>query len=111
MIIGDLTKQEYKLLKVKYTADETRHKNAIADLEKEKENLLSGKSERLKWAECFKRFETLTELDRKVIASLIQSIRIIEKTNLTITFNYQFEYEKATAALSGVSHNAETGVA
>jgi hypothetical protein len=113
MIKGKLTKQEHKEYKANYTADETRLKTAIAELERERDNILSGKSERLKWAEHFKKHENLIELDSTVVANLIQSIRVISKTELEITFNYQFEYEKAVAALNGVSQGTvhDEGVA
>ena len=52
------------------------------------------KSERIKWMEHFKNFENITELDRKAVIQLIQSIHIISKKELKISFNYQLEYKK-----------------
>ena len=42
----------------------------------------------------------MTELDRRAVVTLIQSIRIISKTELKITFRYQMEYEAALQKLS-----------
>jgi hypothetical protein len=41
----------------------------------------------------------LTEIDRRIVVNLIQSIRVESKTELLITFIYQAEYENALALL------------
>ena len=102
LICGLLSKDEYKILKIKYTDDEARLRPAITALRQELDDVLAGKSERLKWTEQFRHFEGLTELNRRTVVSLIQSIRIISKTELQITFNYQMEYENALALLKKV---------
>ena len=99
MISGILSKEDYKALKAKYSADETRLRNAVSVLTEQLNDALDGKSERLKWLEHFKAFENLTEIDRRTVVNLIQSIRVISKTELVITFNYQDEYENALAIL------------
>jgi hypothetical protein len=97
MINGVISKEDYKMLKAKYAADEERLCGAIETLKAQLDDVASGKSERLKWAENFKRFEGLNELNRRIVANLIHSIRIVSKTQLEITFNYQSEYETALA--------------
>jgi hypothetical protein len=99
MITAIISKEDYKTLKSKYTADETRLCDAIAALQQETDNVLVGKSERLRWMEHFKRFNGLGEIDRRTVVSLIQSIHIVSKTEIVITFNYQAEYESALALL------------
>jgi DNA invertase Pin-like site-specific DNA recombinase len=99
MINGIISKDDYKTLKAKYAADEIRLHGAIAKLSQEIENVLAGKGERLRWTEHFKRFDGLTEIDRRTVISLIHSIRIVSKTELVITFNYQAEYENALTIL------------
>lgn len=99
MVSGLLSKDDYKTLKTKYTADETRLRDAISDLETERNNALDGKAERLRWLEHFRKFEGLEELDRRTMVNLVRSIRVLSKTELDITFNYQAEYEQALALL------------
>jgi len=99
MISGVISKDDYKTLKAKYTDDETRLRGAIDKLRQQIENALEGKGERLRWTEHFKRYEGLSEIDRRTVVSLIHSIRIVSKTELVITFNYQAEYENAIALL------------
>jgi hypothetical protein len=95
MVSGILSKEDYKGFKAKYHEDENRLREAIAVLETELDEALAGKAERLSWMEHFKRFKSLTAIDRRTVVNLIQSIRIVSKTELEITFNYQAEYEQA----------------
>jgi hypothetical protein len=95
MVSGLLSKDDYKTLKSRYAADEARLRDAIVTLEAERENVLDGSAERLRWIEHFKQFEGLRELNRRTIINLIQRIRVISKTELDISFNYQAEYEQA----------------
>jgi ribosomal protein S17E len=97
MITGYVSKEDYKTLKSQYTEDVARLSHAVASLRQALSDLLSGKGGRLHWIEHFKRFDGLTELDRKTVAYLIQSIRVISKSELQMTFNYQPEFDKICA--------------
>jgi DNA invertase Pin-like site-specific DNA recombinase len=99
MITGLISKEDYRTLKAKYSADEAHQRNAIEILRQQHDDVLAGKGERLRWMEHFKRFEGLTELNRRMVINLIQSIRVLGKYELQITFNYQAEFEKALAIL------------
>jgi hypothetical protein len=99
MIGGIISKDDFKSLKTKYSEDESRLRDAIVALKQQLGDVLEGKGERLRWVEHFKHFEGLTELDRRTVANLIQNIRVVSKTELQITFNYQSEYESALALL------------
>lgn len=103
MINGVISKEDYKTLKSKYTENGNRLQRAIAKLRQELEDVRNNKSERLTWIEHFKQFEGLATLDRKAVAHLIQSIRVISKTELQITFNYQLEYENAIISATEVA--------
>jgi DNA invertase Pin-like site-specific DNA recombinase len=99
MINGLLSKEDYRKLKAKYAADEERLNSALETLRQGLDDVIAGKGERLRWTDNFRRFENLTELDRRTVANLIHSIRVKSKTELHISFNYQFEYEQAVALL------------
>jgi DNA invertase Pin-like site-specific DNA recombinase len=107
MVGGILSKEDYKSLKAKYAADETRLLGAIGVLKSQRDDVMSGKSERLKWAEHFKRFENLSELDRRAVVNLIHSIRVTSKTQLHITFSFQSEYDAALALIDDMGGNWE----
>lgn len=99
LIIGLITKDDYKVLKQKYIADEARHRTAINVLQQQYENISSGKGERVQWMEHFKQHEGLTELDRRTVITLIQKICVIGKKELHISFNYESEFDKANVLL------------
>lgn len=100
LVNGTITNEEYKIYKGQYAEDIRRFQNAISALEQEIEDAKNNKSEQLKWIEYFKRFTDLCELNRKAVIQLIQSIRVVNKTVIQITFNYQFEYENAVTMLT-----------
>jgi len=99
MISGNLSKDEYKSLKVKYTEDAVTLIQANDLLNNEIEEVLSCKHERMVWIEHFKNFENLDNLDRRTVIHLIRSIRVLGKTEIEISFNYQLEYDSTLSFL------------
>lgn len=99
-INGILNNDDYKTFRNDYDAETERLKNAIALLMQELENVKNNTSERLHWMQHFKRFSTMTELDRRAVIQLIHSIKILGKHDIQITFRYQSEYESALMQLS-----------
>jgi len=99
MMDGFLSNDEFKSLKNKYTGDAAVLIAANNKLRQEIDDALSCKHERMLWTEHFRRFENLTEIDRRSVAHLIRTIRIISKTEVNIEFNYRLEYEKAFVLL------------
>ena len=97
---GMLDKAEYKSLRDGYTERMEELRSAIDLLRQEMERVTDRTSERQKWAQQFREFSNMTELDRRAVVTLIQSIRIISKTELKITFRYQMEYDAALQKLS-----------
>ncbi len=95
MVLGIISKEEFKTLRSNYAEDYSRITQIIATLKQEHADIWAGTGERLRWIEHFKRFEGLTALDRKTVTHLIQSIYVQSKTDLQITFNYQMEFDNA----------------
>jgi DNA invertase Pin-like site-specific DNA recombinase len=100
MVTGMITKNEYASFKAQYNTDEARIRDAISLLQQQNEDALTGKCERLRWIEQFKNFESLTDLDRRAVVNLIKSIRVVNKKELHITFNYQADFDKAHSIIS-----------
>jgi len=95
MMEGNLSKEEHKALKAKYTEDADILIAANERLQREIDDAHSCKHERLTWMEHFKQFANLDAIDRKTAAILIKYIRIIGKREIEIEFNYQAEYDAA----------------
>lgn len=97
---GMLDKAEYKSLRDGYTERMEELRSAIDQLRQEMERVTDRTSERQKWAQQFREFSNMAALDRRAVVTLIQSIRIISKNELKITFRYQMEYDAALQKLS-----------
>ena len=92
MMSGNLSKEEHRSLKAKYTEDVDILVAANARLEREIDDALSCKHERIAWLEHFREFENLDTIDRRTVVHLIQSIKVNGKTDIEIEFNYQSEF-------------------
>ncbi len=99
LISGMITKEEYTSFKAKYTRVEERIRGSIKQLKAQLDDVLENRSERLRWINRFTEFANLTELDRKVIIQLIQSVRVVGKKEIDIKFNYEDEYKRAMEML------------
>lgn len=97
---GILDKEEYKTLNRHYLVQAEHLREAILSLQHEIEQTLDNSNNRLKWVQQFREFETMTELDRRAVVTLIQSVRVISKTELKINFRFEDEYENALKLLS-----------
>jgi DNA invertase Pin-like site-specific DNA recombinase len=95
MVSGNINKPEYMSMKARYDEIINQLEEANDSIEQEMEALRNNTSERLKWMEHFKKFESLNGLDRRVVIGLIQSVVVQSKTDIEITYNYQVEYEQA----------------
>ena len=73
--------------------------DAIYILTQEREDILAGKSNSIKWMGRFKKYDDYSELDRAMVIWFIKSIRVISKTKLKIAFNYQNEYNQVATLL------------
>ena len=94
-IDGILSKAEYKDHKERYTAQAEKARKAIALLRESMENTVRNNNERLKWARHFREFSTITELDRRSVVALVESIEVCGKTDIRINFRYKMEFDTA----------------
>lgn len=97
---GILTKEEYRDHKKRFTAQIEQAQRTIDQLRQEMETV-SGNTKH-HWAERYHEFVGVKTLDRRTVVSLIQSIRIIGKDELEITYRHQMEYDRALAELAAV---------
>lgn len=103
-INGLVTKQEYREWKAGYSNQIEQYQEAIAALRQNIENAMHNNDDRQRWMQHFKQFSTMKELDRRAVITLIQSIRVLGKQELDITYRYQAEYEQE---LGRFSHGRE----
>ena len=95
LITGTISKEEYTDYKARYTRIAENAKESIRVLKEKLADVLENRSERNRWISHFTQFSTMETLDRKAVVHMIQSIKVIGKKELEITFTYQDEYQKA----------------
>ncbi|MGM9652197.1 MAG: recombinase family protein [Eubacteriales bacterium] len=95
LIGGMLTKEEYTAYKAMYTKQAEEIRESIRLLEEKLTAVLENRSERNRWISQFTQFSTMETLDRKALIHMVQSIRVLDKNELAITFTYEDEYKKA----------------
>lgn len=94
---GILTKEEYRDHKEHFTLQLEQAREEIERLRQEMDAASGGA--RYFWTADFQKFDGLVKLDRRTVISLIESIRVLSKEDLEITYRYQSEYDKAQAEL------------
>ena len=97
-----ISKKDYRDLKRRYTERAEQAQEAIARLRAEMELVINNASDRLRWTQHFKKFSTMTTLDRRAVIATIQSIRIMAKDDLQITFRYQAEFVQTMERLDRI---------
>lgn len=91
---NDITREEYLEYKEKYDKDIERIKNIIINLNEQKEIKEKTVTKNNLWIENFKLHKNITELDRDVIAELIDYIEVYEDKKITIHFKFMNEFDK-----------------
>lgn len=95
---GILTKEEYRDHKERFTAQINKAREAIARLHQQVETEARGTKHL--WMERYREFSETGALDRRIVISLIQSIKVLGKDNLEITYQWQDEYDWTLALLA-----------
>ena len=88
-----ITKEEYLEYKQKYESDIEKIKKNIENLNKQKEKKEERIEDNSKWIEDFKKYRNITELDRDIIAELIDYIEVYENKKIRIHFKFIDELE------------------
>jgi hypothetical protein len=97
---GILDEQEYSDFNALYSAKLTEVEVATERLKKDIEEVLNGESETQKWIEEFKQYRNITELNRKIMVSLIERIKITEDGIIDITFKYSDKFQVAVQIIT-----------
>ena len=81
-------------------------KAAVQKWQDKIQEVMENRSERNHWIQHFKQFAQMEKLDRRAVVHLIRSIKVIGKSEIQITFNYQDEYRTAVAFASQMKQEA-----
>lgn len=109
LVNGVLSKDEFLQYKQEYSAKAEDIKTAIQDWNDKLSEALENRGDRNRWINHFTQFSEMENLDRAVVARLIQSIIINADKSIEIRFNYQDEYQRATEFIKQVSDEKRAG--
>lgn len=102
---GMISKEDYRELHAAY---ETRRKNAqtaIRQIDMEMEKVLERKNDGFAWLDYFTEHRNIRELDRFVAVSLLREVRVIDKKNIEVIFDFADCYQEILEGLGSAGHD------
>ena len=109
LVNGTLSKEEFLQYKQEYSAKAEEIKGAIQRWNDKLTEVIENRGDRNRWINHFLQFSEMEDIDRSVVARLIQSIVINADKSIVIHFNYQDEYQKAMEFMKQVSEERRAG--
>ena len=94
MTDGIVSRDEFKDINTRFTDKINSAKTAQEELIAKREKLLSRENNSRPWMETFREYRNISELDRKMIASLIASIVVYDTDTVEIHFHYEDEIQE-----------------
>ncbi len=101
---GIINQQEYFQYKNNYTAKINDAEETIESLKKERQEAVEGNHRDNVWISVFRRYENISELDRRVVVELIDSIEVFEGNRIQVNFKYKDECRRAIEYIEKLSH-------
>jgi len=95
LVRGEISKEDYANYRVRYTNQAESIKKSIRLLKEKLEAVRENRSARNRWIQHFTKFSEQETLDRKALIHMVQSIHVLSKTELKITFTHEDEYRRA----------------
>lgn len=107
LVSGTISKEEFLQYKQEYTKKAEDIKAAIRDWNDKLTDALENRGERNRWINHFLQFSEMEDIDRGMVARLIQSVVINADKSIEIRFNYQDEYRRAADFIERASEERE----
>lgn len=103
LVSGALTKEEFAQYKQEYTTKAEDIRAAIQSWNDKLTEAIENRGDRNRWINHFLQFSEMEDIDRGMVARLIQSIVINTDKSIDIRFNYQDEYQRAVTFIERAS--------
>lgn len=110
MKAGIVSKQDYTELHGAYEARRREAESAIRNLKTEIENILSTNTDKYGWLEYFKEYKDIEKLTRNVAVELIREIKVIDKKELEIVFDFDDAYRQTLEQICSLGYHLEDGI-
>ena len=105
---GILGKQEYIDFNQLYTGKLSDAEIAATKIKSDIDILLNDGGESQKWIKEFVKYHNITELSRKILTSLVDSIKITEDGIVDVTFLYNDKFQATVELIANLSPAVDT---
>lgn len=95
LVSGEISKEDYAQFKARYTQQMEDAKKSIRLLKEKLDAAKENRSERNRWIQHFTQFSQQDFIDRTALIHMVESIRVLGKKELKITFAHEDEYRQA----------------
>lgn len=95
LVSGEISKEDYAQFKARYTRQMEDAKKSIRLLKEKLDAAKENRSERNRWIQHFTQFSQQDSIDRTALIHMVESIRVLGKKELKITFAHEDEYRQA----------------
>ena len=108
---GVITKEDYVELHAAYEARGKEAQEAAGKAEREIRAVLEGEEDMYQWISYFKEYKDIGELTRNVVVALISEVRVYDRENIEVVFDFADQYRQALEYLEGREHPGLEGMA
>ena len=98
---GVITKEDYVELHAAYEARGKEAQEAAGKAEREIRAVLEGEEDKYRWISYFKEYKDIGELTRNVVVALISEVRVYDRENIEVVFDFADQYRQALEYLKG----------
>ncbi len=104
---GVISRDEYEELHDGFTMKRKKAENEIVDIHSRMKEVLSDNTEKYKWMSYFTEHEDIEILTRAVAVELIRQVRVVDKKNVEVIFNFDDAFQSYRELLK--SEKTKTG--
>lgn len=98
---GVITKEDYVELHAAYEARGKEAQEAAGKAEREIRAVLEGDEDKYRWISYFKKYRDIGELTRNVVVALISEVRVYDRENIEVVFDFADQYRQALEYVEG----------
>ena len=98
---GVITKEDYVELHAAYEARGKEAQEAAGKAEREIRAVLEGDEDKYRWISYFKEYRDIGELTRNVVVALISEVRVYDRENIEVVFDFADQYRQALEYVEG----------
>ncbi len=99
---GVITQENFVNMKTRYNALIDDGEKAIISLSREIGDIISLGSEKSQWIEHFRQYHNFTEISRRMVITLLDTVTVHPGSRLDILFRYRYDYERAVSFATAV---------